>query len=69
MHRDSTGMRGSVKQIDEAQAPEEVDLQPNTGMPEPPFRERSPDQDDFNASLLRGMRSMREILEKRRKKS
>ena len=56
-----------MKQVDEAQAVEDTALRTNTGMPEPPFLERSPDQDDFNASLLRGMRSMREILKKRRK--
>lgn len=57
-----------MKRVDEARA-EDVGLQPNTGMPEPPFLERSPDQDDFNESLRRGMRSMREILKKRRKPS
>ena len=58
-----------MKQVDEARPREEVALGPNPGMPEPPFLEPSPDQDDFNESLRRGMRSMREILRKRRKQS
>ena len=56
-----------MKQVDEAPPAADVEVQPNTGMPEPPFLERSPDQDDFNESLRRGMRSMREMLNRRRK--
>jgi len=56
-----------MKQVEEAEAPEDAGRQPNTGIPESSFRERSPDQDEFNESLRRGMRSMREILKKRRK--
>ena len=58
-----------MKQLNEAQPGKEVRLEPNPGMPEPPFLEPSPDQDDFNESLRRGMRSVREILGKRRKQS
>lgn len=56
-----------MKQVERAEAPEDVSLQPNTGMPEPPFRERSPDQDEFDRSFREGTRAMGKLLRSRRR--